>query len=384
MRGGHQVGGPPLKRLMSRTAGLTLHWFAGVPTHDPTNNFKLYSRRFLDTVTIESTAGFELALELTVKATLARRRVAEVPTTWRDRTAGQSNFKLRKWLPHYLHWYWAAFRGRLTRRREPARPRCRRIATQPVVSYLPGSMNLGRRRPIGRGRSDSTIIGVEILWIVYAIAVSLGKPSFGLDYRWHVEAAQRLLDTGTPYLPFELAGPFAIGDGAILYPPTAFLLFIPFIWLPAVLWWAIPIAVLAYGLWWHRPPLWAWVVMRVDPRLRQVAQRLRVREPVDVGSWPPSPRAPSGAGHSCSSSRSRPSRPSRSSAFGAGAGGWRLAVLGVDVAVLPARLVRLVHGRAQLGRPAPLQPADAAAHRWRRWWPGRRRVEPRPAAVLDR
>ena len=109
MRGGRQIGGPPLKRLMSRTAGLTLHWFAGVPTHDPTNNFKLYSRRFLDTVTIESTAGFELALELTVKATIARRRVAEVPTTWRDRTAGESNFKLRKWLPHYLHWYWTAF-----------------------------------------------------------------------------------------------------------------------------------------------------------------------------------------------------------------------------------------------------------------------------------
>jgi dolichol-phosphate mannosyltransferase len=113
MRGGHQVGGPPLKRLMSRTAGLTLHWFAGVATHDPTNNFKLYSRRFLDTVTIESTAGFELALELTVKATIAGRRVAEVPTTWRDRTAGESNFKLRKWLPHYLHWYWVAFRARL-------------------------------------------------------------------------------------------------------------------------------------------------------------------------------------------------------------------------------------------------------------------------------
>ena len=117
MRGGHQVGGPPLKRLMSRTAGLTLHWFAGVPTHDPTNNFKLYSRRFLDATTIESEAGFELALELTVKATLAGRRVAEVPTTWRDRTAGQSNFKLRKWLPHYLHWYRRAFAGRWLGRR---------------------------------------------------------------------------------------------------------------------------------------------------------------------------------------------------------------------------------------------------------------------------
>lgn len=117
MKGGHQLGGPPVKRLMSRVAGLTLHWFAGVATHDPTNNFKLYSRRFLDSVTIESTAGFELALELTVKATLAGRKVAEVPTNWRDRTAGESNFKLRTWLPHYLHWYWEGMRGRIRRRR---------------------------------------------------------------------------------------------------------------------------------------------------------------------------------------------------------------------------------------------------------------------------
>ena len=48
MKGGRQIGGPPIKRLMSRTAGLSLHWFARVPTHDPTNNFKLYSRRFLE------------------------------------------------------------------------------------------------------------------------------------------------------------------------------------------------------------------------------------------------------------------------------------------------------------------------------------------------
>lgn len=124
MRGGRQIGGPLLKRVLSRIAGLTLHWFAGVPTHDPTNNFKLYSRRFLDATRIESTAGFELALELTVKASQERRRVAEVPTTWRDRTAGQSNFKMRKWLPHYLHWYRVAFVNRLRRLRgSDRRPR---------------------------------------------------------------------------------------------------------------------------------------------------------------------------------------------------------------------------------------------------------------------
>jgi len=118
MPGGRQVGGPLFKRTMSRAAGLTLHWFAGVQTHDSTSNFKLYRRGFLDSITIESEAGFELALELTVKATLAGRTVAEVPTTWRDRTAGQSNFKLRKWLPHYLRWYRRAFIGRWRAQRQ--------------------------------------------------------------------------------------------------------------------------------------------------------------------------------------------------------------------------------------------------------------------------
>jgi len=112
VRGGRQVGGPRLKALMSRTAGLSLHWLAGVPVHDATSNFRLYRRSFLDSVTIESRAGFELALELTVKATLAGRPMAEVPTTWRDRTSGQSNFQLRTWLPEYLRWYAVAFRGR--------------------------------------------------------------------------------------------------------------------------------------------------------------------------------------------------------------------------------------------------------------------------------
>lgn len=111
MPGGRQIGGPRLKGLLSRIAGLTLYHLAGVGTRDPTNNFKLYSKRFLDAVTIESRAGFELALELTVKATIEGRQVAEIPTTWRDRTSGTSNFKLRQWLPHYLRWYLMAIRN---------------------------------------------------------------------------------------------------------------------------------------------------------------------------------------------------------------------------------------------------------------------------------
>jgi glycosyltransferase involved in cell wall biosynthesis len=116
MRGGRHIGGPRVKRLLSRAAGLSLHWIGRVPIHDATNNFKLYRRAFLESVQIESTGGFELAIELVVKATLDGRRLVEVPATWRERTAGRSRFRLRAWLPMYLHWYLYLFRGRLTRR----------------------------------------------------------------------------------------------------------------------------------------------------------------------------------------------------------------------------------------------------------------------------
>jgi dolichol-phosphate mannosyltransferase len=112
MAGGHQIGGPKIKGFLSRTAGLTLHWLTGLPTRDPTNSFKAYRRDFLERTPIESDAGFCLGLELTVKAHFGGGRVEEVPATWQDRTAGQSRFKLVKWLPKYLRWYLWALRRR--------------------------------------------------------------------------------------------------------------------------------------------------------------------------------------------------------------------------------------------------------------------------------
>jgi len=112
MPGGRQLGGPRLKRLLSRLAGCSAYWFRGVPTHDITNNFRMYCGVFLKSVKIESTGGFEFALEITSKAFLAGRRITELPTTWRDRTAGQSRFRLLRWLPRYLGWYLRLFRPR--------------------------------------------------------------------------------------------------------------------------------------------------------------------------------------------------------------------------------------------------------------------------------
>lgn len=114
VRGGQQVGGPLVKRNMSRLAGLSLHWFARVGTRDATNSFKAYDRGFVQEVGIDSDAGFEVGLELVAKARRLRRPVAEVPTIWLDRSFGVSNFKLAKWLPQYLHWYRFAYGPKLS------------------------------------------------------------------------------------------------------------------------------------------------------------------------------------------------------------------------------------------------------------------------------
>jgi glycosyltransferase involved in cell wall biosynthesis len=112
MPGGRQIGGPWLKNLLSRTAGLSLHWLAGVPTRDATNSFKAYRRDFLERTPIESAAGFSLGLELVVKAHFSGEWVDEIPATWLDRTAGKSRFRLAAWLPLYLRWYFWALRKR--------------------------------------------------------------------------------------------------------------------------------------------------------------------------------------------------------------------------------------------------------------------------------
>lgn len=107
MRGGRRIGGPLLGRMLSRGAGLTLHWFAGLPTHDATNNFRAYSRRIL-TLPIESKVSFALGMEIVLKAHWNGFRITEVPTTWHDRTEGASRFRLFAWLPEYLRWYFLA------------------------------------------------------------------------------------------------------------------------------------------------------------------------------------------------------------------------------------------------------------------------------------
>ncbi|HEX5588488.1 MAG TPA: glycosyltransferase family 2 protein [Acidimicrobiia bacterium] len=109
MSGGQQIGGPFLKSTLSRMAGLSLYWLARVGTRDATNSFKAYSTEFVRDVGIESDSGFEIGIELVAKARRLRQPIAELPTIWLERAVGTSNFKIARWIPHYLRWYRFAF-----------------------------------------------------------------------------------------------------------------------------------------------------------------------------------------------------------------------------------------------------------------------------------
>ena len=91
------------------------------------------------------------------------------------------------------------------------------------------------------------------------------KPNFngygGIDYTLYMEATRRWLAGGSFYEPYQLAGPYPIQMGDVLYAPNALPLFVAFTALPAILWWAIPLGVTAWAIWRVRPAPVAWPFM---------------------------------------------------------------------------------------------------------------------------
>lgn len=116
MPGGSMNGCPWLKAILVRTANFTLHHIARLPTHDASNGFRMFSRRAIDTISIESDRGFCYSIEFLVKCHRLGWRIGEVPARWFERTHGKSRFQVLPWLPAYLRWYRYAFATTFLRR----------------------------------------------------------------------------------------------------------------------------------------------------------------------------------------------------------------------------------------------------------------------------
>ncbi len=119
MPGGSMVGCPWLKAVLVRAGNFTLYHLGRLPARDASNGFRLFSRRVVDEIAVESDRGFCYSIELLVKCHRLGWRIGEVPAQWFERAHGSSRFQVIGWLPAYLRWYLYAFATTYLRR--PAR-----------------------------------------------------------------------------------------------------------------------------------------------------------------------------------------------------------------------------------------------------------------------
>ena len=109
MPGGSMIGCPWLKAVLVRGANFTLRHLARLPTRDASNGFRLFSRRVIESIAVESEQGFCYSIELLVKSHRLGWPIAEVPAHWKEREHGTTRFRVLRWLPAYLRWYLYAF-----------------------------------------------------------------------------------------------------------------------------------------------------------------------------------------------------------------------------------------------------------------------------------
>jgi len=110
MKGGAHYGIDKTKKFLSMIAGKSLQKITGIGTCDITNNFKMYRRGLFSVIwqktnVIRRCKGLEMGMAITLEAHRRGRGITEVPTTWIERTSGESKFKFFKWMPCYLRVY---------------------------------------------------------------------------------------------------------------------------------------------------------------------------------------------------------------------------------------------------------------------------------------
>lgn len=116
IKGGKMIGSPLLKGILTRLASFFLFNFTTFPIKDSTNSFRLFSKKLINSLKIESDKGFTLSLEITAKAHRLGVKIIEIPSTWIERDKGKSRFKLLSFVPYYLKWFFYIIRTSLLKK----------------------------------------------------------------------------------------------------------------------------------------------------------------------------------------------------------------------------------------------------------------------------
>jgi dolichol-phosphate mannosyltransferase len=102
IRGAKVVGYPPFKWCMNRAANLFLCVVFGYRYNDTTNPFKLYRRAVIGRIAPFTSTGFELEIEIPLKAIISGATYSVAPNGWNGREEGASKMKMLKLVGPYL------------------------------------------------------------------------------------------------------------------------------------------------------------------------------------------------------------------------------------------------------------------------------------------
>ena len=132
----------------------------------------------------------------------------------------------------------------------------------------PGVLVEGWRRRLPEVDSRrAVLISLAICLIPVAFVLLVPHPleqPFGVDRDLYLGVTRRWLDGGPYFEPYQIAGPYEIRAGDVLYPPVALLLFLPFALgglVGAVAWFVLPLIGTAACVAWLRPRPVVWPLL---------------------------------------------------------------------------------------------------------------------------
>jgi dolichol-phosphate mannosyltransferase len=102
IKGGRVEHYPLAKLIVNRIVNKSIQWLFWCPFNDLTNAFKAYRTHVIRTCGPYRACHFNVTIEMSLSALIHQYRIAQVPISWRGRTWGSSNLRLREMGRRYL------------------------------------------------------------------------------------------------------------------------------------------------------------------------------------------------------------------------------------------------------------------------------------------
>ncbi len=103
---GGRIVGNTFKQRVSSAVSFVINIFSRVKCRDLTNAFKMYKKNVIKDVGVKTKSNwFDISIELPLTAASKGYKISQVPTIWKNRDIGKSNFNFFGESKRYIKWF---------------------------------------------------------------------------------------------------------------------------------------------------------------------------------------------------------------------------------------------------------------------------------------